>query len=99
MTIDPLLEEKQYYSEIVFKYLNGLTRSEDASLNYYSMQLNNQNATEEGFRKFSDIAADIIVERIYAQKRKGKTLTDTDLQNVMSTGLRDAWKKYNEESN
>jgi hypothetical protein len=98
-TVDPLLEEKSFYSDIIFKDLTGLTRSEDASLNYYGMQLNNQNTTEDGFKRFSTIAADIIIEKIFALKRKGKSPSDTELEDIMRKSLSEAWKKYNEESN
>ena len=53
MKKDPLLKKKQFWADIVFKNLTSLTRSEDISLNFYGMKLEEQNATEQGFKDFS----------------------------------------------
>jgi|SRR3989344_9578317 len=99
MRSDPLQEEKQYYADIIYKNLNSLTRSEDTSLNYYGMELEKQNATEEGFKSFSTIAANIIIENIYQQKREGKDPTDVEIERIIKNSFDEAWKRYNEANN
>ena len=65
MSTDPLQYEKEYWADVIFKNLNGLTRSEDASLKFYAMELEKQNATEKGFREFSYSITDEFIKSTF----------------------------------
>jgi|SRR3989338_6545234 len=99
MSTDPLQYEKEYWADVIFKNLNGLTRSEDASLKFYAMELEKQNATEKGFREFSLIASHKFIESWDKRKREGKNLNDDEIEKLIKQSLKNAWEEYNEQKN
>jgi len=96
MSKDPLFEEKQYFADVIFKNLNSLTRSEDASLNFYGMELENQNATEEGFKRYSWLVAESFIGEWNKCKKKGKKLDNLEVEKLTKQSLKKAWEKYND---
>ncbi|MBI2129462.1 hypothetical protein HYX19_03300 [Candidatus Woesearchaeota archaeon] len=99
MSVDPLQYEKEFWADVIFKNLNGLTRSEDASLKFYAMELEKQNATEQGFREFSWIASNIFIELWAKRKREGKNLNEKEIEKLIKQSLSNTWKEYNEQKN
>lgn len=92
MKKDPLQAEKEFMADVVFKHLTGLTRAEDASLGFYALELEKQKTTEEGFKEFAEIFADMFVEKF----KKKEDMTEKEKDKLTIDCLKNAWKKYNE---
>ena len=79
----------------MYKNLTGITRSEEASLKYYAMQLEKQKATEEQFKKFSSIYADNFIDSLPKKKDDRQKLTEDQTKKLMKKALDKAWEEYN----
>ncbi len=86
---------KEFLADIIYKNLTGLTRSEEASLNYYGMKLEKQKATEEQFKRFSSICADYFIDSLPKRKEDRQKLTDDQTNKLMKKALDKAWEAYN----
>ena len=86
---------KEFLADIIYKSLTGLTRSEEASLNYYGMKLEKQKATEEQFKKFSLIYAGHFIDSLPKKKDERQKLTDDQTNKLMKKALDKAWEEYN----
>jgi hypothetical protein len=93
MKEDPLLEEKRYWADVTFKNLTGLTKAKDSSLEFYAMVLGKQEATAEGFKKFSWMFADSFIEAY--MKKNNQNMTENEIEKLIKKSLKSAWKKYN----
>ena len=85
-----------FFADVTFKNLTGLTRSEDASLKFYDMELAKQNATESGFKEFSSIYSNMFIEAWAKKKKENDNFSDQETEKLIRSSLKKAWKMYNE---
>jgi hypothetical protein len=83
-------------ADVLYKSLISTVRSQDASLSFYSMELEAQKSTEVDYKKFAFIYANLFVKSVdRIIKRSNIEISKKQRLNLVKRCLKKAWEQYN----